>query len=279
MTTRKRLAAWTLGVLLSLAAWPLGSLAFAFANVDVGEAVENEELPALDGGKKPLLEKGKVGVLVFFRPGQDHSEDALQRLAEIEREFAQKPVSFAAVVSDSWPAGEVRALVGRVGLRMPVLWDRADALYGKLGVRLHPVIGVTDRSWKLAAYQPFTKVNYGEVIRAQIRRALGEIGEAELQRVLDPPRASMPGDDPRDVARRDVNLGKVFLAKQSWAKALESARKGQARDPTFAGAHTLAGQALAGMGKCAEAVKEFDFALKLDPRDVAAAEGKRACRP
>jgi hypothetical protein len=40
----------------------------------------------------------------------------------------------------------VKALVKQVGLRMPVLWDQADALYGKLGVRLHPVIGITDRT-------------------------------------------------------------------------------------------------------------------------------------
>ncbi|HEU4385399.1 MAG TPA: redoxin domain-containing protein [Anaeromyxobacteraceae bacterium] len=276
-TSRTRLAAWTLGTLLSAALWPLGSFAFAFANVDVGQAVENEELPGLDGGKKPLLQKGKVGVFVFFRPNQDHSRDTLQRLAEIEKEFAAKPVSFAAVVSDSWPADEVRALVRQVGLRMPVLVDRTDALYGKLGVRLHPVIGITDRSWTLVAYQPFAKVNYGEVIRAQIRRALGEIGEAELAKVLDPPRAGMPGDDPRFVAKRDVNLGKVFLEKRNWEKALELARKGQERDPTSAGAHTLAGQALAGMGRCAEAVREFETALKLDPKETAAAEGKKAC--
>ena len=275
MTTRKRLTGWTLGTLLSAALWPLGS--FAFANVEVGEAVENEQLPALDGGTKPLLQKGKVGVFVFFRPNQDHSRDTLQRLAEIEREFAPKPVTFAAVVSDAWPAEEVRELVRQVGLRMPVLLDRADALYGKLGVRLHPVIGITDRNWKLAAYQPFLKINYGEVIRAQIRRALGEIGEAELARVLEPPRATMPGDDVRYVAKRDVNLGKIFLQKRNWEKALESARKGQERDPTFAGAHTLAGQALAGMGKCPEAVHEFETALGLDPKESAAAEGKKAC--
>lgn len=277
MTNRKRLAAWTLGTLLSVAVWPLGSFAFAFANVDVGETVENEELPGLDGGKKPLLQRGKVGVFVFFRPNQDHSQDTLQRLAEIEKEFASRPVYFAAVVSDSWPAEEVRALVRPLGLRMPVLVDRADALYGKLGVRLHPVIGITDRAWKLTAYQPFAKINYGEVIRAQIRRALGEIGEAELAKVLEPPRATMPGDDVRFVAKRDVNLGKIFLGKQNWEKALESARKGQERDPTFAGAHTLAGQALAGMGKCADAVHEFETALKLDPKETAAADGKKAC--
>jgi Flp pilus assembly protein TadD len=66
----------------------------------------------------------------------------------------------------------------------------------------------------------------------------------------------MPGDDVRYVAKRDVNLGKVFLEKKSWEKALESARKAQERDPTFAAAHTLAGQALAGLGQCKEALAE-----------------------
>lgn len=275
MTTRSRLAASVLGTLLSAAAWPPDSL--AFANVDVGDPVESRELPALEGGQATLLQEGKVGVFVFFRPGHDHSLATLRRLAELEREFAGKPVSFAAVVSDGWPVEQVRAAVRQSGIRMPVLFDRGDALYGKLGVRLHPVIGVTDRRHRLAAYQPFTAIHHREAVRAHVRRALGEIDDAELAAAVAPPRGTLPGEDARGGARRDVNLGRVLLEKRGWEKALAAARKAQERDPSFGAARTLAGQALAGMGRCAEAAAEFEAALALEPGDVAAAEGKRAC--
>jgi len=47
--------------------------------------------------------------------------------------------------------------------------------------------------------------------------------------------------------------------------------------PTLAAAHSLLGRALAAQGKCAEAVKSFDEGLRLEPRNAAAAEGKKSC--
>jgi hypothetical protein len=261
----------------ALCAAALPSETRGFSNVKEGDLIEDEDLPGLDGGKQPLLGRARVSVFTFFRPAQDHSLDVLQRMAKLEKEFGGKPVRFVAVVSDSWPAEEVRAVAQDSGIRMPVLWDRGDALYGKLGVRLHPVVGIADGQHRLAAYEHFRKVNMEEVVRARIRRALGEIDDAQLARVLEPPRATMPGDDVRFVARRDWNLGKILLQKKSWDKALAAARKAQERDPTFAAAHTLAGQALAGLGQCKEAVAEFEAALKLDPGDSAAADGRNAC--
>ncbi len=264
------------GALLAAVVWPLASR--AFASVDVGDAVENEELPMLGGGRHTLLAKGKASVFVFFRLNQDHSIDVLERLAEIEREFAGKPVHFAAVVSDGWSDDEVKATVKQTGIQMPVLIDTADRIYGKLGVRLHPVIGIVNAQSRLTAYEPFTKINLGETIRARIRQALGEISEAEVAKVIEPAAGTMPGDDKRFVAKRDVNFGRMLLQRRNWEKALESARRAQERDPTFAGAHTLAGQALAGMGNCPAAAAEFDAALKLDANDAAATEGQKSCK-
>ncbi len=265
------LVGWLLGVLLHAALWPLPSS--AFANVEVGDPVANEVLPTLGSGNQALLESGKVSVFVFFRPGQEHSLDALARLAEIEREFAGKPVRFAAVVSASWPTDEVRSAVQASGIRMPVLVDRGDALYGKLGVRLHPVVGIVDQKQRLVAYQPFTKVNYGEVIRARIRRTLGVIDDAELARVLEPPRSTASAGP----AHRYLNLAHSLLERKSYEKALEWARKSAEADPTLAEAQVAIGEALAGQGNCVEASKAFEAALKLEPGNAAAVKGKAGC--
>ena len=55
MTSPRRAFRWALGIFVATAVWPLtGS---AFANVAVGDVLENGELPTLDGGKHAFLSK------------------------------------------------------------------------------------------------------------------------------------------------------------------------------------------------------------------------------
>ncbi len=271
--TRRRRTAALLWALLPLA-WAPGSR--AFAGVQPGETVENAELPTLEGGSAALLGRARASVFVFFRPKQDHSLEMLKQLAGLEKEFAGKPVHFAAVVSGDWPAAEVREAVVASGIRMAVLVDRGDALYGSMGVRLHPVVGIADERWRLAAYHPFEKINQSDALRARIRRLLGEIGDAELARVLEPPRAGVEGG-PAVVARRYVALARSLLQGKNAAKAVEMARKALEADAGNAAAHAVLGQALAAEGSCAEAAAAFAAALRLDPGEPAALAGRTAC--
>ncbi len=248
----------------------------AFQNVAVGDPVEDAEMPTLEGGREHVLGKARANVFVFFRPGQEHSLDTLRRLARMEAELAGKPVRWVAIVSGDHPADEVRRTVREAGIRMPVLLDRGDAYYGRLGVRLHPVIGIAGADHRLAAYEHFMAVNMEERVRARIRRALGEIGDAEVERVLEPPRAAVESG-PAAAARRWVNLARTLLQAKNAEKARETARKALEADPRSAAAHAVLGQALAAEGKCAEAIPSFAEALRLDPKEPAALAGKAAC--
>lgn len=257
--------------LLSAADVPAGEL-------QVGDPVQNEELPTLDGGKAPLLSrKAQANVFVFVRPGQDRSADTLRQMAGCEKDLAGKPIYWVAVVSDSFPAEEVRAMVRDAGVKMPVLVDRGDALYARLGVRLHPLVGIADAKHRLAAWQPYTRLNYCEAVKARIRFLLGEIDQAALQNVLEPPVATMPGADASKVGMRDVNLGRRQLQQKFYDKALASARKALERDAGLAAAHALMGEVYAAQGDCPAALKAFAEALKLDPADSHALEGRKAC--
>ncbi|MFL5261508.1 MAG: tetratricopeptide repeat protein [Anaeromyxobacteraceae bacterium] len=276
MTTPRRLALSALCVLLSAAVWPLASR--AFANAQIGDPVENAELPTLDGGKAQLLsKKALANVFVFFRPGQDHSLTTLKWMAECEREFAGKPVHWAAVVSSTWEAEDVRAFVREAGVKMPVLVDEGDKLYGALGVRLHPVIGVTDDQFALFAFEPFHKINYCDRVRGKIRYLLHEIDLAELDLADNPARALFPNEIKGAVTKRHVRMGEALLRTKQYGKALDEAKQILEKEPAYAPAHVLLGQALAAQGHCDDAARAYDAALKLDPQNAAAAAGKRAC--
>jgi len=256
----------------------LGALpAPALDHPEPGAAVASADLAVVGGeGRLPLVVPGKVTVLAFVRPGQAHSAETLAHLATLSRELSPDRVAFAAVVSDRSPAAEVEALLGGAGARMPALADPGDELYGSLGVRLHPTVAVVDARGRLAAWEPFRKVNELEVLRARVREALGELSRTQAELSLAPARAAMPGDDRGAVARRDLNLGRMLLDRRSYGPALQAARRALALEEG-AMAHALAGRALAGLGRCAEALAELDRALELEPGDARAREAREGC--
>lgn len=247
----------------------------AAASGELGDVIEPLELKTLDG--KPIAitsKKAQANVIVFFRTGQEFSEDALKAMAECEKEFASRPVNWVAVVSDTEPADVVRQLVAATGIRMPVLVDGADAFYGRMEIRLHPFTVILDKDRRVAVREPFHKIGFCDRIRAQVRFVLKEISAEEVAKLENPEKGSfrVPGG----VARRHLNYGRLLLEQKKWEKALEQAEKALTDGP-LAAAQTLKGNALVGLGKCAEAISAFDAALKLDPGEEAAREGRRAC--
>jgi tetratricopeptide (TPR) repeat protein len=187
-----------------------------------------------------------------------------------------KSVHWVGVVSDRIAKGDVETEVKETGITMPVLIDAGDALYGKLGVALEPVVGITDKDRRLVAYQPFTKVNYAAVIRARIRHLLKEITDKELAAVIDPP-AALNSDD-LATAQRRLKLAERLFEARNYAKALENVNAGIEKDPKLAAAHALRGDILAAQGKFPEASEAFDRALKLDPKDARALEGMKSSK-
>jgi hypothetical protein len=275
--TRRHAAKVAMGLCLSLAVWPFSGL--GFAAVAVGESIGNVDMPMLGGGKHPLMSnKSLANVIIFFRPHQDHSLDTLKAMAKCEKEFVGKSVHWVAVVSSSYSQDEVKATVTESAIQMPVLIDQDDALYGRLGVRLHPTIGVTNDKFALVAYEPFLEVNYCDRIRGKVRYALHEIDSAEVAKIDNPEKALMPNDIQGAVATRHVHMGEMYLTMKQPEKAANEARQILASDPKFAPAHILLGDALAAQGKCDEAANAYGAAQLIDPKlATALADKRRSC--
>ena len=262
---------------LATAALILAAPLAAHAHAEVGTLVENVELRTIAGGKERLLSaKVRANVFVFFRTGQERSLDALKMLATCEKALAGKSVHWVGLVSSSEVPADVQELVKQTGIAMPVLIDEDDKVYGALGIRLHPMVGLADGAFRLSAIEMYRQIDYCDIVKGRIKVLLGELDAAGMEKVLNPARGTMPGEDIRDVARRDVNLGRKQLQIKQYDKALLSASKALEKAP-LASAFALIGDVHAARGNCAAAVKQYEQALKLDAAEKHALAGKAAC--
>ena len=248
----------------------------ALARAEAGTPIQNVELRTLAGGKAMLLSpKAKANVFVFFRTGQERSVDALKQMATCEKDLAGKSVYWAAVVSSSEPTAEVQAMVKQAGIQMPVLIDEGDVLYDKLGIRLHPMVGIADAKLAVVAMEPYRQLEYCDVIKTRIKVLLGEATAADVEKVLNPGRSELPGADPMKKAQRDVNMARRLYEIGQYVDAVKFANRALEMAPV-AHAWTIIGQAQVKLGNCPAAKKAFDQALKLDPfeaKTIAASRG------
>jgi tetratricopeptide (TPR) repeat protein len=259
---RMRLSAALLMPALVLA---MPAAAQAFREIEVGSQLRNRDLPALDGKKAPLLGTARANVFVFFRTGQDHSAEALAQFASLEAEFAGKSVRIVGVVSDADPREDVLAMVRAAGVRMPVLVDVGDALYGELGVALHPSIGIADARHKLVGYQAFRRINLLDALRGRIQLALGEISEAQFAAVLDPEATEVAVNR----AKARMNLARKLLEAGDVDGAVASARAAVELEPGRPDTHALLAEVLAKAGQCEESSRESKEARFIDPGTTA----------
>jgi tetratricopeptide (TPR) repeat protein len=157
---------------------------------------------------------------------------------------------------------------------MSVLVDEGDALYGRLGVRLHPIVAIVDARRPRAAGEPVRQNNKSERVKVRIRAALGEATEADVARVDEPERATTRTEE--GVARRHLNFARMLQRVGQREKALDEVARSLAVQPG-ADAYALRGELLAGAGRCPEALRAFDAALALEPGHAAAREGRKRC--
>lgn len=257
----------------------LAAGAGAFAYVEIGGKLPNPQLAQLSGGQRPFLSTGKTTLFVFFDPAQEHSRELLRELGELQAERRAEnrdgAVEWVGLISDRLGADAAREAAAQSGIRLETLVDAGDKLYGELGVRLYPSVGIADGTQTLLAYLPFEKVNYQATIRAWLQRCLGEISEAQLQEVLHPAAVKIDGDLAQ--AERNAKLAGMLLDAGKPEAALEAAKRALAAAPDLAAAHAVVGAVAAAKGDCATARPSLQRALALDAGNARANEALARC--
>jgi tetratricopeptide (TPR) repeat protein len=243
--------------------------------VEPGERVDDAELIGLAGGKEHLVPSGPaVNVLVFAKTNHPHCLETLRELASLEGK--QAGVRWVAILPGDTNPAEARALASTTGVKMKLLLDTGDRIYGSLQVKLHPTIVILDRQGRVAAYEPFREINYGTRVTARIRFLLGEITEAELAEAIDPREREAPAED--KAARSHARYAAQLLQLGQLDLALAEVNKSLAIAPT-AEAYSVQGKILARQGKCGDASRAFEVALRLEPSNGVAAAEKGRCTP
>ena len=276
MHRRRPLPCWTSPAFLLLALSAVGEVGGEpSTNTPMGAVVSNPELAAAAGGKRTPQGAEAANVLVFFRPDKESSVQTLKGLAPCEKRTAGKSVRWTGIVSDKYPLDQVKAAQAETGVQMPILVDAGDALYVELGIAQLPAVAITDRAHKLVQFQPFTKLNFCELVDGRVRLVIKEITEADFEKIQNPASTRIGGD--ASVAGRHVKMAEAYLKAAAPDKAVDQARIGVEKAPELAAAHAMLGSALAASGDCKGARAAFDQALKLDPADARALEGKKGC--
>jgi tetratricopeptide (TPR) repeat protein len=232
-------------------------------------------LAKLDGGSAPYIGDAKANVFVFFRPEQENSASALRQLQEAKTRLGERSVHWTTIVADTYPRESISRLVDEIGVDMAVLLDHDNELYGRLGVILHPVIGVADSEHVLRAYVPFRKLNLAVQVDAQVKHVLGEITDEQLEAVLNPQPIELGGNG--TVAKRNLRMGQMFLKMKKYDAALQAAAKSMELDPELAGPYGLTAAAYAEQGDCEQAVPALRRALELDAEEPMAKAAAERC--
>ncbi|MCA9294531.1 MAG: tetratricopeptide repeat protein [Phycisphaerales bacterium] len=147
-----------------------------------GEPVPAYRLPAIDGSvvDSATLD-GSVVVLVCLSAEQRRSELAALESVSVVQELDNEAVRLFHVTADVIQKSYFEAFRAERSITTPLALDADRGFLGKLGVIVLPTTIIVDREGKLAHVIPLHSSGYKQVLSAEIRHALGELSDDELE--------------------------------------------------------------------------------------------------
>ncbi len=232
--------------------------------IPTGSVAPDFTLNTIDGKPVSLnTYKGKIVVLVYWRPDQDRSVLSLQDNKDIFKTYKGKGVQVISLVSDSENRDEVQKIVKDNEIEFPVLVDTDRKLYGDYGIRVYPTTIIINKEGKVAYDISGHALSYKITLEGTLKFILGEIDEAKLKDMLFPHREEQ--DKSLLEAERRYNLALKFTEERLFDQAIETSKKSIEAKPNIAKSHVLLGFLLLETKESDKAIDEFNKALEIDP--------------
>ena len=140
-----------------------------FRNLKEGEKSPDFKLKDLDGKTHSLSQyKGKVVIVVYWRPGQDRSLNALKALKSLQETFSDQPVQVLAITKDT-DRSTIKDLRKSLELPFPLLLDSKEEVYSQFGVFVFPSTALIDRKGIYRVHYGSFREDYLKEIEGQAR--------------------------------------------------------------------------------------------------------------
>lgn len=245
---------------------------WGFRNLKEGEKPPDFKLKDLDGKTHSLSQyKGKVVIVVYWRPGQERSLNALKALKALQETFSDQPVQVLAITKDTDKRSTIKDLRKSLELPFPLLFDSKDEVYSQFGVFVFPSTALIDRKGIYRVHYGSFREDYSKEIGGQARVLLGLISENEL-RAEEVAAAPLVTEEQKR-ARNHINLAKTLKKRGMDEKAVEEIEKAVALDPSNPEGHIVLGFFLLDQGELDRAVEHLSTGMELDPKSTDAKIG------
>jgi tetratricopeptide (TPR) repeat protein len=231
---------------------PMGSIAPKFTLISVkGKSITLSEF------------KGRTIVLVYWRTGQKRSLLSLKDTRDVVQRLKQKDVELFSIIAGSDDTEEAKKILLQNKIEYPLLIDAERNLYSDYGVRVYPTTIIVDKDGIMAKDIPSHPLTYKKLLEGYIRKALGEIDEAELENMLNVKRERR--DESLLQATRFYNLAMKFTKAEMLDQAIGAAAKSIEVKPDMEKSHILLGFLYLEIKEPDSAFQQFSKALEITP--------------
>lgn len=244
---------------------------FAFRYLAIGDHVPPLTLEAVQGGSRTISFIGKVTVVIFWRPGQNFSLQALNDLEKIFQVWKGKGVEILAIAAKTSRPEAIRAVMEQNRFSYPFFLDKDGKAAEHYGIIVHPSTGVIDQGGQLIYYQPSHHRNYQAIIEGHLQVLFGMISQEELEQKL-----TRLGESVGEASKKAQALYKEALTlekSQQPEKAIQLLTQAITLAPSLLDAHVHLGYLLIDRGDLKQALEEFTYVLERNPRSPAARTG------
>lgn len=256
-------------LMVGLCLFPL-SAPQAFRTAVVGKAAPSLILLDHAGTRIPFPNNGSPTAVLFWRPDQEFSRQALADFNALAAVYGKRGMTFWAVGVAGATRADAFDTVRALKLDLPLYIDVEKRAEDAYGVVVLPSTGIIGADGTMKFYLPSRNSNYRAILEARIQLALGELdgaGYVARLRKLGEPVAQI------DLAREHVKAGIHLMRAGQTAEAARELETALAIQPDLLGAHLELGYARLAAGDPERGRAAFERVLSVNPRSPRARVG------